>query len=62
MTTKTTCGEHRKTGFSYTWNSTSHTSALACRACGLPDTEHETLQETVTRLAAEWEQQHGGQS
>ena len=59
MTTKTTCGEHRKTGYSYTWNSTSRSSVLACRACGLPDTAHETLKETVTRLAAEWEQKNG---
>ena len=60
--TKTTCGEHRKQGYAYRWNSPSHTSSLVCRACGLPDTAHETLEETVIRLAAEWDQKYGGQS
>lgn len=51
MSTKTTCGEHRVTGYAYRW--TNGRSTLACRACGLPDSQHETIAETVKRLASE---------
>lgn len=46
---KTTCGEHRKVGYAYSWKAGS--STLTCRSCGLPDTRHETIAETVRRLA-----------
>jgi hypothetical protein len=57
--TKTSCNDHRKVGYAYRWPAGATGSVLACRSCGLPPEEHETLKETVTRLAAEWEKEHG---
>jgi len=51
--TKTICGEHRRVGYAYRWNSETRTSSLTCRACGLSELAHETISETVRRLASE---------
>lgn len=45
---KTTCTEHRRVGYAYSWKNGS--STLSCKGCGLPDTEHETISETIARL------------
>lgn len=50
-TAKTTCPEHRRVGYAYSWHNGA--STLTCRGCGLPDTAHETMMETVRRLADE---------
>lgn len=47
---KTTCGEHRVTGYAYRYDNSTRRSSLVCRACGLPDTQHETIAETIQRL------------
>jgi len=48
MTTKTTCGQHRIDGYAYSWEN--GRSRLICRGCGLPDSAHETISETIARL------------
>ena len=48
--TKTQCGEHRKVGYAYSYDSTQGGSSLACKACGLPPEQHETMSETIDRL------------
>lgn len=47
---KTTCGEHRVTGYAYRYDNAAKRSTLVCRACGLADTQHETIAETIQRL------------
>lgn len=51
MSAKTTCGEHRITGYAYSFHN--GRSRLVCRACGLTDSQHETFAETIARHAAE---------
>ena len=47
---KTTCGKHRTDGYALNWKG--GVSTLTCRGCGLPESQHETMRETVERLAA----------
>jgi len=51
MTATTTCPEHRKVGYAYSWHNGA--STLTCRACGLADTQHETIAQTIARLISE---------
>ena len=48
--TKTTCPEHRRVGYAYSYSSNLGQSILTCKGCGLPPAMHETVAETITRL------------